>query len=168
MGCFSAFQLFHQIAVLKSLQRLHDLTKGVHCTADNFDANIRRLAGNDDTASFEHHIEHCCNVDIQFFGNQVQQVFAARSKEADFDAKIEVLKKHFSRPGVVQDFVARNAPENWSQALMFMYDNITLPAQHSAPGPITQNRARTAGVRVTPVQGGSPASIEERMREMGL
>ena len=105
---------------------------------------------------------------IQQFGNQVQQVFAARSKEADFDAKIEVLKKHFSRPGVVQDFVARNAPENWSQALMFMYDNIPLPAQHSAPGPITQNRARTAGIRVTPIQGGSPASIEERIREMGL
>lgn len=105
---------------------------------------------------------------IQQFGQQVQQVFAARSKEADFDAKIEVLKKHFSRPGVVQDFVARNAPENWSQALMFMYDNITLPSQHSAPGPITQNRARTAGIRVSHVQGGTPESIEERIREMGL
>ena len=51
---------------------------------------------------------------------------------------------------------------------MFMYDNITVPAQPPAPSPITQSRARTAGVRVSHAQGGSPESIEERMREMGL
>ena len=107
---------------------------------------------------------------IQQFGQQVQQTFAARSKEADFDARIEILKKHFSRPGAVEQFVATHKPETWSQALMWMYDNAA--PQHApaapAPAPITQSRARTAGVRVSHANGGSVASIEERMRELGL
>lgn len=107
---------------------------------------------------------------IQQFGQQVQQTFAARSKEADFDARIEILKKHFSRPGAVEQFVATHKPETWSQALMWMYDNAA--PQHASttpsPAPITQSRARTAGVRVSHANGGSVASIEERMRELGL
>lgn len=107
---------------------------------------------------------------IQSFGQQVQQTFAARSKEADFDARIEVLKKHFSRPGVVQQFVASNPPENWASALMWMYDNVSMPTAQSTsnPAPITQNRARSAGIRVSNIKGGSVDSIEERMRELGL
>lgn len=107
---------------------------------------------------------------IQSFGEQVQKTFAARSKEADFDARIEVLKKHFSRPGVVQQFVASNPPENWARALMWMYDNVAMPAAQTAanPAPITQSRARSAGIRVSNVKGGSIDSIEERIRELGL
>ena len=106
---------------------------------------------------------------IQTFGQQVQQVFQARSQKADFDARIEVLKKHFSKPGAVQQFVAANPPENWGKALMWMYDNVQPQQQAAAtPSPITQNRARTAGLRVTGTTGGSVDSIEARIRELGL
>lgn len=107
----------------------------------------------------------------QAFGRQVMDTFSARSKELDFQAKIEKMQAYFRQPGAMERFVKSHPPETWQEALLFMYDNIGAQQQahqSSQPGPLTQRRARSTGVRVPASAPGSAESIMAHIEEMGI
>lgn len=108
--------------------------------------------------------------ELQGFGDRAVKAFSARSSEPAFNAKVEAMQKYFAVPGRLQQFVSTHSPETWESALLWMYDNIAVqptPQRQSAT-PITQQRARSTGTRVTTESQGSAAGVAALMDSLGL
>ena len=108
--------------------------------------------------------------ELQGFGDRAVKAFSARSSEPAFNAKVEAMQKYFAVPGRLQQFVSTHSPETWESALLWMYDNIAVqptPKRQSAT-PITQQRARSTGTRVTTESQGSAAGVAALMDSLGL
>ena len=108
--------------------------------------------------------------ELQGFGDRAVKAFSARSSEPAFNAKVEAMQKYFAVPGRLQQFVSTHSPETWESALLWMYDNIAVqptPQRQSAT-PITQQRARSTGTRVTTESQGSAAGVAALMESLGL
>lgn len=108
--------------------------------------------------------------ELQGFGDRAVKAFSARSSEPAFNAKVDAMQKYFAVPGRLQQFVSTHSPETWESALLWMYDNIAVqptPQRQSAT-PITQQRARSTGTRVTTESQGSAAGVAALMDSLGL
>lgn len=108
--------------------------------------------------------------ELQGFGDRAVKAFSARSSEPAFNAKVEAMQKYFAVPGRLQQFVSTHAPETWESALLWMYDNVAVQPmpQRQSVTPITQQRARSTGTRVTNESQGSAAGVAALMESLGL
>lgn len=103
---------------------------------------------------------------IRNFQQQTLAAFAARQNDPDFEARIEVMKKHFTQERI-QEFVKRVPPERWMDSILYIYDN-TNPAPRKANNVITGRPSRAAGVKTNGTVPASREGIAARMAQMGL
>ena len=74
---------------------------------------------------------------------QVELYLNTRAHEVDHQPRMEVLSKYFKDPNNIQEFVRTYRPEQMSQAIRWMYDNIQVAPRNPSPSPI---RARPQAV----------------------
>lgn len=104
----------------------------------------------------------------QNFSQTAMSTFRARTSDPDFDARMMKIYDYFQQPGRIQEFVKSHQPEEWTSALMWLYENATptsTPRQQVTP--LTQNRTRSVG-RAAVTRDGTPAGIMAHIEEMGL
>ena len=107
---------------------------------------------------------------MQTFQSETIKAFSAHQHDLDFNARIEVLKKHFT-PQKIQEFVHQVPPEHWKDVLVYMYESAgNVISKPTAPrsNPIVGRAARTTGVRVSKNMAATPEGIAARIEEMGL
>lgn len=73
----------------------------------------------------------------------------SRAQEADHPVRLQAIKRHFSDPAKVQEFVQTYEPHQWLPAIRFMYDNVSVAA------PRNTNQAQP--LRSRSVSMGNPA-----------
>lgn len=107
---------------------------------------------------------------IATFSKQVEQMFVAKSQELDFNEKMKRISEYFANRDNLMDFVKNTPPERWGAAMMWMYDNMGVVAKKpvTTTTPITSHQTRTIGNAVPGAMEGSPKSIEQRMKELGI
>ena len=83
---------------------------------------------------------------IQNAQQHMLNYFSTREQEVDHPARMVVLSKYFSDPAKMQEFVSTYQPDQWLQALRWMYDNVQVQAapQPKAPQPL-RSRASAMG-----------------------
>lgn len=111
--------------------------------------------------------------ELQRYGSAAVQAFSARSSDPNFEGKVKAIQQYFAAPGKLETFVRTHTPDQWGNALLWMYDNIAPTPTQAAPArqtatPITQQRARSVGSRVPQNLRSGPEGIEALMESMGL
>lgn len=107
---------------------------------------------------------------VQQASQRMDAYLQSRANEVDHKAKMSVLQAHFSDPAKMQQFVATYQPQQWEQAVRWMYDNIHVAQQQPVP-PAKQQPLRTrASMLGSPdPSAGSPMDrLAQQMDAMGL
>jgi hypothetical protein len=103
---------------------------------------------------------------IQRFQQQTVAAFQARQNDPQFEAKIEILKGHFT-PEKIQEFVRSIPPEQWMDSILYLYDNAN-PVVRKPNNFIAGRPSRNAGVKAGVTAPGTPDGIAARIAQMGL
>jgi hypothetical protein len=98
----------------------------------------------------------------------MQTVLESRAGTAGHEHRIKVIAEHFQNPAKLKEFVDTYQPKQWKAAVLWMYDNIAVPAQPGpGPQPLRPSNARAgAPVRTGPVTAES--SVEGAFARLGL
>ena len=106
---------------------------------------------------------------VDDFQVKANAVFASKAKDLDFNAKIEIMGKHFQKPGQVERFVREVPPEQWLSTLEYMYDSIQAPKPTPKPTPIAGVSHKRTGFRSRTDGSFDPEkSVASIMDSMGL
>lgn len=106
---------------------------------------------------------------VDDFQTKANAVFASKAKDLDFNAKIEIMGKHFQKPGMVEKFVRDVPPEQWLSTLEYMYDSIQAPKAAPTPTPIAGMNHKRTGYRSRGNEKYDPEkSVASIMESMGL
>jgi hypothetical protein len=89
--------------------------------------------------------------DIKTVTDAATSYFATREKEADFPAKLAIIKSKFEDPAFMSNFVATYQPQQWFGAMKMMYDTIQVP-------PARNNAPTNQPIRSRPANTGTPKS----------
>jgi hypothetical protein len=101
-------------------------------------------------------------------GQEMQTVLESRAGTAGHEHRIKVIAEHFQNPEKLKEFVNTYQPKQWKAAVLWMYDNIAVPAQPGpGPQPLRPTNARAgAPVRTGPVTAES--SVEGAFARLGM
>ena len=106
---------------------------------------------------------------VDDFQTKANAVFASKAADLDFNAKIEIMGKHFQKPGQVERFVREVPPEQWLSTLEYMYDSIQAPKPQPKPTPIAGVSHKRTGYRSRTEGTFDPEkSVASIMDSMGL
>lgn len=106
---------------------------------------------------------------VDDFQVKANAVFASKAKDLDFNAKIQIMGKHFQKPGQVERFVREVPPEQWLSTLEYMYDSIQAPKPTPKPTPIAGVSHKRTGFRSRTDGSFDPEkSVASIMDSMGL
>lgn len=86
---------------------------------------------------------------VQNAATTMETYLQSRAQEADHPVRLQAIKRHFSDPAKVQEFVQTYEPHQWLPAIKFMYDNVSVAAP--------RNTSQAQPLRSRPVSMGSPA-----------
>ena len=67
---------------------------------------------------------------------EVESYLSTRSREADHQARMDVLGKYFKDQNNIQEFVQTYRPDQMAKAIRWMYDNIQVAPSNPSPSPI--------------------------------
>ena len=106
---------------------------------------------------------------VDDFQVKANAVFASKASDLDFNAKIQIMGKHFQKPGQVERFVREVPPEQWLSTLEYMYDSIQAPKPQPKPTPIAGMNQKRTGFRSRTDGSFDPEkSVASIMDSMGL
>ena len=104
---------------------------------------------------------------VQQASAQVEAYLQTRANELDHKPRMAAIQAYFANPENLQRFVATHAPEQWAQAVQWMYDSVQ-PARQAAPAqqPI---RSRPSLLGAPSASAMAPEDrIAQHMQRMGL
>lgn len=99
---------------------------------------------------------------------QMEAYLSTRANEVDHPVKLKAISDHFRNPANLQAFVSTYQPEQWTNTLKLMYDNIVVPKapMPQQPQPI-RSRPSTLGAPTTSGQT-SADRIASRLESMNI
>jgi hypothetical protein len=105
---------------------------------------------------------------VQQAAASMEQTLAAKAGTPGHDAKLAYIAEHFGKPENLQKFVTTYQPQQWQEAILWMYDHYTPPAATPAPPqPLRPQNTRTGRPQNTgPVTAES--AIESALSVAGL
>jgi hypothetical protein len=99
----------------------------------------------------------------------MEAVLKTREATPGHEHRLKVIAEHFKQPGKLQEFVTTYEPKQWKPALLWMYENIAVPAAAppAGPQPLRPTAAR-AGVPVRTGPATAESAVAGALERLGL